>query len=108
MDNALTQAMRLTPYPPDWQLYNLSLGYAWAGESEREAIGMANVCVQRLPTDPYGYTNLAIVQAFSGINRKPQRQLVCFVSAIPVSAPRIFDARNIISGQRTWVGCSRS
>jgi adenylate cyclase len=63
---ALIQAMRLSPYHLDWQPYNLALGYAWAGENEHEAIRMAEGYVQRLPTDPYGYTNLAIVQAFFG------------------------------------------
>ncbi|MCF6113157.1 adenylate/guanylate cyclase domain-containing protein [Mesorhizobium muleiense] len=63
---ALTQAMRLSPYHLDWQPYNLALGYAWAGQNEGEAIRMAEEYVRRLPTDPYGYTNLAIVQAFFG------------------------------------------
>lgn len=63
---ALTRAMRLSPYYLDWLPYNLALGYAWAGENEGEAIRMAEGYVQRLPTDPYGYTNLAIVQAFFG------------------------------------------
>jgi adenylate cyclase len=61
---ALTQAMRLSPYYLDWQPYNLALGYA--GENEAGAIRMAEEYVQRLPTDPYGYTNLATVQAFFG------------------------------------------
>ena len=58
--------MRLTPYHLDWQPYNLALAYAWAGENEGEAIRMAEGYVQRMPTDPYGYTNVAIVQAFFG------------------------------------------
>jgi len=64
--DAPTQAMRLSPYYLDWLPYNLALGYAWAGENESEAINMAEGYIQRLPTDPYGYTNLAIVQAFFG------------------------------------------
>ncbi|SJM30357.1 adenylate/guanylate cyclase domain-containing protein [Mesorhizobium delmotii] len=63
---ALTEAMRLSPYHIDWQPYNLALGYAWVGENESEAIRLAEEYVRRLPTDPYGYTNLAIVRAFFG------------------------------------------
>ncbi len=63
---ALIRAMRLSPYYPDWYPYNLALAYAWAGEREGEAIELAEAYVRRLPTDPYGYTNLAIVQAFFG------------------------------------------
>jgi hypothetical protein len=58
--------MRLSPYYLGWLPYNVALGYAGAGENEREAIRMAEGYVQRLPTDPYGYTNLTIVQAFFG------------------------------------------
>ena len=63
---ALPRAMRLSPYYPEWYPYNLALAYAWTGEREGEAIEMAEAYVRRLPTDPYGYTNLATVQAFYG------------------------------------------
>ena len=63
---AIKDAMRLSPYYPDWYPYNLALAYAWAGEREGEAIELAEAYARRLPTDPYGYTNLAIVQAFFG------------------------------------------
>jgi tetratricopeptide (TPR) repeat protein len=72
---ALTRAMRLNPYYLDWQPYNLALGYAWAGENEREAIRMAEGYVQRLPSDPYGYTNLAIVQTFFGHETQAKRAI---------------------------------
>ncbi|MFQ5971028.1 MAG: adenylate/guanylate cyclase domain-containing protein, partial [Alphaproteobacteria bacterium] len=65
---ALTRAMRLSPYYPDWYPYNLVLAYAWTGDrdKEQEAIDMAKAYIGRLPSEPYGYTNLAIVQAFYG------------------------------------------
>ena len=87
---ALTQAMRLSPYHLDWQPYNLALGYAWAGENEGEAIRMAEEYVQRLPTDPYGYTNLAIVQAFFG----HEAQAAAAIGSLRCRSPA-FCARNL-------------
>ena len=63
---SLRQAMRLSPYYPDWYAYNLALAYAWSGERPQEAVASAEWYINRLPHDPYGYSNLAIVQAFAG------------------------------------------
>jgi adenylate cyclase len=64
--DTIKQAIRLSPYYPDWYAYNLALAHAWAGENEDQAIDLAEAYTRRLPSDPYGYTNLAVVQAFFG------------------------------------------
>jgi adenylate cyclase len=64
--DSIKNAMRLSPYYPDWYAYNLALAHAWAGENEDEAIDLADAYTRRLPSDPYGYTNLAVAQAFFG------------------------------------------
>lgn len=63
---ALQNAMRLSPYYPEWYAYNLAQAYAWRGENEDDALDLAEGYVRRLPGDPYGYTNLATVQSFFG------------------------------------------
>ena len=49
----------ISPDYPDWYPYNLTLAYAWTGAKAGEAIDIAEAYVRHLPTDPYGYTNLA-------------------------------------------------
>jgi adenylate cyclase len=87
---ALAGAMRLSPYYPDWYPYNLALAYAWTGEKETEAIEIAEAYVRRLPTDPYGYTNLAIVQAFFGRDT----QATAAISSLRARYPG-FSAKNL-------------
>ncbi len=82
--------MRLSPYYPDWYPYNLALAYAWTGENEAGAIDLAEAYVRRLPTEPYGYTNLAIVQAFYGRDT----QAAATISSLRARYPG-FSAKNL-------------
>jgi adenylate cyclase len=62
---SLRTALRLSPYPPTWHVYHLSLASLWAGELEA-ATEWAERYRELEPDDPFGSTNLAIVYASQG------------------------------------------
>lgn len=62
----LRRAMRLSPFYPDWYPYNLVIGMAWLGEGKEVAMQISQEYRERIITDPYGWTNRAIVAEHFG------------------------------------------